>query len=551
MSTPYDPEETAALPHSPAQPPAGHHPGEPPAGHHPGEPVRSWASWTAPSSEGHYETPAPPQSPIPNQGNGGGPGPAAEHGAAAGSAGNPGYATSGAYGSASGTAGNPGYATSGAYGSASGTAGNPGYATSGAYGSASGTADGYGHYSGYGTASGVLNQPEGQYAPGTQYPAPTAAHPYGPPATKQPRKSRTPWLAVAAAAVLAAGLASGGTAAVLSAQNEPAGQHSSAPSAAGQSPPIQTAADSGPDWEAVADAVRPAVVAIEVASQGGAGAGSGMVWDEQGHIVTNNHVIDGAEQIVVTVNDGRMFEAEPVGTDPMTDLAVLELVDAPSDLELASMGSAEDLQVGRPVMAVGNPLGLSSTVTTGIISALDRPVTAGEGGQAASVTNAIQIDAAINPGNSGGPLFDAQGQVIGITSSIAALSGGQSGNIGLGFAIPADLVTNIVEQLVDNGAAEHAYLGVTLSADTVNVDGAVRSGAAVHSVQAGSPAAEAGVEEGDVITAIDDRPTSGPEALTGYVRAHTAGDEVALTLVRDGEVLEEQVTLATTAEQIA
>src|SRR5699024_5450984 len=119
---PYDPEETAALPHSPAQPPAGHHPGEPPAGHHPGEPVRSWASWTAPSSEGHYETPAPPQSPIPNQGNGGGPGPAAEHGAPAGPAGKPGCTTSGAYGSALVTAGNPGYATSGAYGSSPGTA---------------------------------------------------------------------------------------------------------------------------------------------------------------------------------------------------------------------------------------------------------------------------------------------------------------------------------------------------------------------------------------------------------------------------------------------
>lgn len=536
MSTPYDPEATAALPQSPAQPPAGHHPGEP---------ARSWASWAAPSSEGHYETPAPP-APNPGYGAVGGSGPTADHGSASGSAGHPGYTAPGAYGSASGPAG-PDYASPGGYRSASGAA--PGDAAGVGYGSTSDTAGGYGTYSGYGTASGVLNQPPARYAPGPELATP--AHPYGPPATKQPRKPRTPWLAVAAAAVLAAGLASGGTAAILSAQDEPAGQHSSAPSAAGQSAPIQTAADSGPDWETVADTVRPAVVAIEVTSQGGAGAGSGMVWDEQGHIVTNNHVIDGAQQIVVTLNDGRMFEAEPVGTDPMTDLAVLELVDAPSDLELASMGSAEDLQVGRPVMAVGNPLGLSSTVTTGIISALDRPVTAGEGGQAASVTNAIQIDAAINPGNSGGPLFDAQGQVIGITSSIAALSGGQSGNIGLGFAIPADLVTNIVEQLVEGGEAEHAYLGVTLSADTVSVDGAVRSGAAVHSVQAGSPAAEAGLEEGDVITAIGDRPTSGPEALTGYVRAHTAGDEVALTLVRDGEVIEEQVTLATTAEQIA
>lgn len=368
--------------------------------------------------------------------------------------------------------------------------------------------------------------------------------------SRRPR-GRAPWVALVGTAALAAGLASGGTAALLHLQDdEPAAQDQMGSSSSSQNVPVVAAADGTPDWEGVAAAVRPAVVAIDVAGRGGSGAGSGMVWDADGHIVTNNHVVAGAEQIVVTLADGRMFEAETVGTDPITDLAVLALVDAPSDLELPVIGESGDLDVGRPVMAVGNPLGLSSTVTTGIISALDRPVTAGEGqGQAPTVTNAIQIDAAINPGNSGGPLFDSEGRVIGITSAIASLSGGQSGSIGLGFAIPVDLVGTITEQLIETGTAEHAFLGVALSEETVTADGVTRSGAGVQSVEPGSPADDAGLAVGDVITAIDDRPVSSAAALTGYVRAHTAGEKVGLAVVRDGELTEVEVTLATTAEQ--
>ncbi|HLS15181.1 MAG TPA: trypsin-like peptidase domain-containing protein [Beutenbergiaceae bacterium] len=380
-------------------------------------------------------------------------------------------------------------------------------------------------------------------------------NPYGsagaPPPAKQ--RTRTPWLAIGAAALLAAALASGGTAALMQQQaDEPASSEQRADDPDAQVDPVPPATDGGADWEAVAQAVRPTVVAIDVAAQGGAGAGSGLVWDADGHIVTNNHVIDGAAQIQVTLSDGRMFAAEVVGTDPVTDLAVLALVDPPEDLELAGMGQDADRRVGEPVMAVGNPLGLSSTVTTGVVSALDRPVTAGEGpGQAPSVTNAIQVDAAVNPGNSGGPLFDAEGQVIGINSSIAALSGGQSGSIGLGFAIPADLVVNITDQLIANGEAEHAFLGVAMTDDTATVDDITRTGASVQTIEPGSPAAEADIDEGDVITAIDDRPVASAAALTGYVRTHTAGDEVTLSVVRDGEALEVSVTLATTSEQIA
>src|SRR5699024_2434192 len=200
---------------------------------------------------------------------------------------------------------------------------------------------------------------------------------------------------------------------------------------------VASSADGSPDWESVASTVRPSVVAIDVTTQRGAAEGSGVILDAgDAYILTNNHVVDGAQQIAVALYDGRMFEAKVVGTDPATDLAVLQLTDPPDDLQAATLGTSDDLDVGQSVMAVGNPLGLSSTVTTGIISALDRPVAATDQfSREQVVTNAIQIDAAINPGNSGGPVFDASGHVIGITSSIAS-TGQNSGSIGLGFAIP-------------------------------------------------------------------------------------------------------------------
>ncbi|HLS62166.1 MAG TPA: trypsin-like peptidase domain-containing protein, partial [Ruania sp.] len=315
---------------------------------------------------------------------------------------------------------------------------------------------------------------------------------------------------------------------------------------------VASSADGSPDWESVASTVRPSVVAIDVTTQRGAAEGAGVILDAgDAYILTNNHVVDGAQQIAVALYDGRMFEAKVVGTDPATDLAVLQLTDPPDDLQAATLGTSDDLKVGQSVMAVGNPLGLSSTVTTGIISALDRPVAATDQfSREQVVTNAIQIDAAINPGNSGGPLFDASGHVIGITSSIAS-TGQNSGSIGLGFAIPVDLATTIADQLIQNGAAEHAYLGVSLTDGTAKVGDATRVGAQVHQVVDGTPAAEAGLQAGDVIIKIDDHTVGGAESLTGYVRTYSSGDQVTLTVVRDGQQQEITATLATREDAAA
>ncbi len=310
--------------------------------------------------------------------------------------------------------------------------------------------------------------------------------------------------------------------------------------------PVAGSTNENPDWAAVAAAVQPAVVAIDVQMQGGEALGSGVVVDKEGHVVTNNHVVEGAQGgvVKVTLSDGRIYDAKVAGTDPSTDLAVVTIQDPPSDLAVAQFGNSDDVRVGDAVMAVGNPLGLANTVTTGIVSAVDRPVSPGSDGSAnAPVSNAIQIDAAVNPGNSGGPLFDVQGHVIGITSSIATTSS-QSGSIGLGFAIPVNLVKDIAEQLVSDGEAKHAYLGVSLQDGTATADGVTRRGAAVTQVSADSPAAAAGVEAGDVVVAINGKPVGGADALAAYVRALAADDKASLVLVRDGESLTLDVTLA-------
>ncbi|WP_223408438.1 S1C family serine protease [Occultella gossypii] len=384
-----------------------------------------------------------------------------------------------------------------------------------------------------GNGSAGATPPPSTFGPGGGWQGP----PPGPATTvKRPRT----WLAITAAAVLAAGLASGGTAALLQ-NTSPSGTLTQADAPV----TVPVSADGSPDWEAVAAQVRPSVVAITFSSSAGSGAGSGVIIDSSGLILTNNHVVADAQSLTVTLSDGRIFEARIVGTDPTTDLAVIELTDPPEDLEAATLGTSDDLAVGESVMAVGNPLGLDSTVTTGIVSALDRPVSATGGGQAqdAVVTNAIQIDAAVNPGNSGGPLFDANGRVIGITSSIATLSE-SSGSIGLGFAIPVDLATNVADQLIADGTAEHAYLGVSLTDGTATADGVTRTGASVAQVGDGTPAADAGLQEGDVIVQIDDHAVSGAESLTGWVRTYNSGDTVTLTVIRGGDSIEVETTLA-------
>ena len=371
------------------------------------------------------------------------------------------------------------------------------------------------------------------------------------------------WFALVASAVVASLLGAGGAVGAVryldAGSGSPSSHTSAAPTAIATGDTTQTVNSTGqaPDWEAVSAAVSNAVVSIAIATNNGNALGSGVIFDKEGHIITNNHVVAGASKIQVTLADGRVYDAETTGTDPATDLAVIQLKDAPDNLTVAQLGDSDKLTTGQDVMAIGNPLGLSSTVTTGIISALDRPVVNsqgedGSGGRSSSsavYTNAIQIDAAINPGNSGGPLFDEKGRVIGITSSIATMGNsssgeGGSGSIGIGFAIPVKLADKVAKQLIESGAATHAYLGVSLDTDGATADGEKRAGAKITSVEGGSPADKAGLKKGDVVIAIDGKTTSQGSALTGYVRQYSANDKVKLTVIRDSKKQDIEVTLA-------
>ena len=316
---------------------------------------------------------------------------------------------------------------------------------------------------------------------------------------------------------------------------------------------------SGTDWTDVAAAVSPAVVTIQTQGASSGGTGSGVIYDAQGDIVTNYHVIAsvlGGGQIQVTLADGRLYSAKVVGHDKTTDLAVIRLDNPPSNLTVARFASSANLEVGAPVMAIGAPLGLSNTVTTGIVSALNRPVevsmdedSSSQDTQASSdlvVTNAIQIDASINPGNSGGPLFDTSGAVIGINSSIKSLatsSDGQAGSIGLGFAIPSDLVVSVADQLIASGTASHGMLGVTVKAATTTVGSDTYVGAEVQDVSAGSGASAAGIRAGDVIVKVEGQEVTSPKQLIGYVRRYKAGDTVTMTIVRDGQTQDVSVRI--------
>lgn len=299
------------------------------------------------------------------------------------------------------------------------------------------------------------------------------------------------------------------------------------------------------DWSAVAKEVSDSVVAIDVSTGDGEAKGSGVVISDKGYIATNNHVISGAQQIQVTLANGAMYSAQVVGTDTTTDLAVLKLDNPPSDLKVAEFADSDDLAVGESVMAIGNPLGYDDTVTTGIVSALNRPVTVTDDDNNAIVTNAVQIDAAINPGNSGGPTFNAAGQVIGINSSIAstASSSGTAGSIGIGFAIPSNLVKRVTNEIIDNGSVKHVALGITIKSSSVEADGVTRGCAQVQAVTDGGPASKAGVKAGDSIVAFNGKAVNNNYSLLGYVRASAMGDKVKLTVVRGGNTMDLEVTL--------
>ena len=305
------------------------------------------------------------------------------------------------------------------------------------------------------------------------------------------------------------------------------------------------------DWKTVASEVSGSVVSIQAALSNGTAKGSGAIVSAKGYIVTNNHVISGAQQIQVTLSNGQMYTAQVVGTDTTTDLAVIKLDSPPSDLKAVEFADSDKLAVGEDVMAIGNPLGYDDTATTGIVSALNRPVTVTDDSGSDIVTNAVQIDAAINPGNSGGPTFNAAGQVIGINSSIAstATSSDSAGSIGIGFAIPSNLVKRVANEIIKDGKVRHVALGVTITTGTVEADGVTRAGAKVtagtsgSAVVSGSPADKAGLKVGDVIVAYDGNAVSSTYSLLGYVRASALNDKVTLTIVRGGKTMDVEVTL--------
>jgi putative serine protease PepD len=259
--------------------------------------------------------------------------------------------------------------------------------------------------------------------------------------------------------------------------------------------------------------------------------GSGWVYDSDGHIVTNDHVVDGATSIKIRFWDGKTFSATVVGTDKSTDLAVIK-VDAPSsELYPLAVGDSKDLQVGDGVVAIGSPFGLEETVTSGIVSALHRAI---QGQTNFTINDSIQTDAAINHGNSGGPLLNAQGQVVGVNAQIKSDSGG---NEGVGFSIPSDTVKTVASQLIATGKAVHAYLGVGIDSTATN--------ARLASVRDGGPAKQAGLKTGDVITAVGGTSIATGDDLSRAIDAQKPGDKVSVTYKRGGSEHTVTVTLGT------
>ncbi|MGO4446314.1 S1C family serine protease [Mycobacterium sp. 2YAF39] len=373
----------------------------------------------------------------------------------------------------------------------------------------------------------------------------------GPIPVQKPKRSRNRIVMIGGA--LAVAVVSGGVgAAAVATQSDPAPV---AQTAVANVPSARPAANvPAGSVEEVAAKVMPSVVKLQIDMGNQSGEGSGIVLTSDGLILTNNHVVAeaagqpgrGSRDVRATVSfsDGQTVPFEVVGTDPTGDIAVVR-AQGVSGLTPIAIGSSADVKVGQDVVAIGSPLGLQGTVTTGIVSALDRPVSAGDGsGDATSVIDAIQTDAAINPGNSGGALVNMNGELIGVNSAIATLGGGQegsgppNGSIGLGFAIPSDQAKRIADELISNGTATHGSLGVQLSNDPT------AGGATIAKVAQGGPAAAAGLPSGAVVTKVDDRVIDGPEALVAAVRSKAPGDTVTLTYV-DGSGAAEttQVTL--------
>jgi putative serine protease PepD len=298
---------------------------------------------------------------------------------------------------------------------------------------------------------------------------------------------------------------------------------------------------------AAAAKIKPSVVTIAVQSGQSGGLGTGVVLDQSGHILTNHHVVEAAVRqgaITVIFHDGRTARATVVGTSDTNDLAVIK-VDGVSDLTPAVFAKSSSIRVGQTVVAYGAPLGLSESVTSGIVSNVARPVRSGDNGDA--IYLAVQTDAAINPGNSGGPLVNLNGAVVGINSSIASTgssAGGQSGNIGIGFAIPADVTTRVASELIATGKSTNAAMGVTVSGTDTRFSTA--AGVPLQTVVAGSAASKAGLQPGDIVTKVNDFHTTTADGLIAATRFYAPGTTVQVTFLRDGEPRTVSVTLGST-----
>jgi putative serine protease PepD len=359
-------------------------------------------------------------------------------------------------------------------------------------------------------------------------------------------RNSTPVVVTAAALVVGAGVGAGTYAA--------AGGSSGTTTTVVQQPPVTGSPAAATKSSGVADVYKqdgPGVVQITVTEKsggsssspfpfGGGGGngsqqtqaqGSGFVYDVDGHVVTNYHVVSGASSISVMFSDGSRYKATVVGTDPSSDLAVVK-VDAPSGkLHPLTLGDSGNLRVGDGVVAIGSPFGLDETVTSGIVSALGRSISSAS---SFTIAGAIQTDAAINHGNSGGPLLNMSGQVVGVTTQIESESGG---NDGVGFAVPSNTIRSVVSELVSGKTVEHAYLGVFVG----DANGA---GAKIARVRSGSPADKAGLKVGDVVTDFGGETIQSPDNLTSAVSAHQPGDTVTVTYQRGGSTKTADVTLA-------
>jgi putative serine protease PepD len=394
-----------------------------------------------------------------------------------------------------------------------------------------------------GPSAGPPIGPFGPPGPSDAYlPPPPNAYP-GPPTAALPPPRRQRSLAGIVAAALIAGIVGGaagfgGAYALLD-----AGRVGTTLSSSPQAPDAVNAAPGS--VAAAAQTVLPSTVDIRAVTGQGAAEGSGVVLTADGDVLTNNHVVAGGGQITVTLADGTEHAATVVGSSPSYDLAVIRLQNV-SGLTPATLGESSSLQVGQPVVAIGSPRGLTGTVTSGIVSALDRTVAVpGEDGTAV-VYNGLQTDAPINQGNSGGPLVNLDGQVVGINSAIATAGGQDSGSIGLGFTIPVDQARRVAQEIMDTGAATKPVLGVqgSINADTDD-------GAPIAAVQPGSPAAAAGLQAGDVVTRVGDAKVADFADLMARVGAHAPGEQVTLTVRNGGAERTVNVTLGSQPDQSA